>query len=206
MHKQIIFFLLICFTSAFPQVQTENSYSDNILIKSLDKENGVFNKSFSFNLSPSLFIPVNLDNEKRLGFGAQLGIQWNYKEKISLCLDYDLAYTVKPGTNSSFGNTPSTWNTYMMLIAGVKFYFPLNEKLKLFCTPGLGVLSLRKRANQSEVTPCISFEFGAQYKLNNNFSAFCKLKTSPQIKIGVMGGNTDLGGVVLFNSGIGYQF
>jgi hypothetical protein len=94
----------------------------------------------------------------------------------------------------------------MMLEAGVKFHFPLNEKLKLFCTPGLGVISMRKRANQSEVAPCISIEIGGQYKLNNNFSVFGKIKNSPQIKIGMMGGNNDIGAVVLINCGIGYQF
>jgi hypothetical protein len=56
-----------------------------------------YKQTFSINLSPSLFIPVNLDNEKRLGFGAQLGVQWNYKENTSLCLDFDLAFTFVPG-------------------------------------------------------------------------------------------------------------
>lgn len=189
------FIVLFAFVFALPCF-SQNS-SDTII---------PYRESLSINLSSSLFIPANLDNEKRVGFGAQVGTQWNYKKNSSLCLDYDLAFTVKPGTNSSFGNTPSTWNTYMMLTAGIKFYFPLNEKLTLFCTPGLGVLSLRKRANQSEVVPCISFEFGGQYKLNNKFYVFCKLKASPQIKIGVMGGNSDIGGVVLLNGGIGYQF
>lgn len=196
MKKLIVLFFLI---------YTIPSYSQNN-----DAELIPYKQTFSVNLSPSLFIPVNLDTEKRLGFGVGLGMQWNYKDNTSLCLDYDLAYTVTPGYEYGSGITrmsvSSKWNTYMMLTAGVKFYFPLNEKLKLFCAPGLGVLSLRKRAHQPEVTPCISFEIGGQYKFNNNFSAFCKLKNSPQIKIGMMGGSSDIGAVVLFNIGVGYQF
>jgi hypothetical protein len=196
MNKVIVLLFLICTIPCYSQ----NNNAALIPYK----------QTFSVNLSPSLFIPVNLDTEKRLGFGVGLGVQWNYKENTSLCLDYDIAYTVTPGDEHWFGNEwvsySSKWNTYMMLTAGVKFYFPLNEKLKLFCTTGLGVLSLRKRANQTEVTPCISFEIGGQYKLNNNFSAFCKLKNSPQLKIGMMGGSSDIGAVVLINCGIGYQF
>lgn len=202
--------MLICFTSAFSQVQSGNSFCVNILIKSLEKENTAFKKSFSVNLSPSLFVPINLDNEKRVGYGAQLGIQWNYKVETSLCLDFDLAYTVIPGYSYSYSrytyNIPSIRKTYMMLTAGIKYYFPLNEKLKFFCTPGLGAISMKKENKEPETFPCLSFEVGTQYKLNNNFSTFCKLKISPQIKFGILGGNTDIGGVALCNIGLSYQF
>ena len=195
MNKVIVLLFLICTIPCYSQ----NNNAALIPYK----------QTFSVYLSPSLFIPVNLD-EKRLGFGTEIGVQWNYKDNTSLCLDYDLAYTVKPGYDYGSGiyrgTSPSIWNTYMMLTAGVKFYFPLNEKLKLFCTPGLGVISMRKRANQSDIAPAISFEFGGQYKLNYNFSTFCKLKYSTAIPLGVMGGSFIIGGASLFNIGIGYQF
>jgi len=212
MYKIIIVIFLFCYTYAFSQINPDNFYCNNNSLISLNNNNNniAFEKSFSVYLSPLLFIPVNLDLENRTGFGTQIGIQWNYKEKNSICLDFDMAYTVTPGYDYGIGiyrmSVSSKWNNYLMLTAGAKFYFPLNEKIKLFCTPGLGVLSARKRANQPELAPIISVEFGGQYKLSNNFSAFCKLKASPQIKIVVMGGNSDLGGVVLFNSGIIYQF
>jgi len=203
MKKIIFIFLFLSVSAAIAQFLPEHSGS-NLLYNSNEKEITAYKKSFSVNLAPAVFIPVKYFNQNTIGSGLNIGLQYNYSENKSLCLDFDLAYAKR-----KYGNIVSdTWVSYMLLEFGPKFYLQRDEKLDIFATPEIGVIFSRNGGknygNESKIPLCISFEVGVQYKLMKNLSALLKIKNNIQIIATAY--NTDLNDFLLINGGLSYQF
>lgn len=191
---------MFCFTSVFPQVLPEQSFHKNLFSERIEKEKTIFNKSFSLNIAPAVFIPVRYFSQNTIGSGLNIGVQYNYSEKQSLCLDFDLAYAKR-----KHGNIVSDiWTSYMQLEIGPKFFLQRDEKLDVFATPEIGVIFSRNGgknySNESIIPLCVSFEAGINYKLTKNLSALLKIKNNIQIIATVY--SFDLNDFILINGGL----
>jgi hypothetical protein len=199
MNKLIIFFILFCFTSAFPQVLGKNYYYNYIQLRSSDSENSVYNKSISVNIAPAIFFPVSNFGSNTIGTGLNIGVQYNYSEKHSLSLDFDLAYTKRKN-----GNVVSDkWISYMQLEFGPKFYLQRNENLDIFAAPEIGIIFASDRdtyGKETNLPLCVSFEAGLNYKMAKNLSALLKIKNNIQIIATIY--NFDLNDFLLINGGL----
>lgn len=192
MYKLSIFLILFCASTIHSQIQFNNSYINNISVDSLKKSNNNFKRSYEINFSSGIFIPIQFYKENIIGTEFNLGLQKNYSELLSLCLDFDLAFAK---------------NIYLQVEFGSKYYFLNNKKFKLFFGPKIGTLLVNEKNRlgfQSFFPLCFSLEVGMQIRLNKKFSVLLKTNNNSRLRVGF--DKSTLDNYCLINGGISYQF
>lgn len=204
MKKLLIIFFLIFTSLTWAQNYFNNQKefsSINKYFLSLDK---IFSKSFSINILPGAFIPVNLDEEYYIGPGIEVGLQYNTSELISLCFNYNLYFS-----KAKIKYPEEIRKRIIMQFEfGPKFNFYKYKNFDLYILPETGAITIWDEKNKYEYTSlfpvCFSLETGIEYKLSKKISLKSKIKYSTQIGIGLE--KSKINTFLITNSGINIIF
>ncbi|MBI5403335.1 MAG: hypothetical protein HY959_08020 [Ignavibacteriae bacterium] len=171
MHKQIIFFLLVCFTTAFPQVQSGNSISTGNLSRTEISKPDSSSKSGFFNFFPGIFSSAN--GEIKLGPAFLIGLQFEASEIISIGIDLNFGFSKKKYYISE------EKYTIIQFEVGPNFDFYKENKTTLFAAPKIGFSLIglsEKNQSYGYLGFSLSFEAGFRQEIIKELSLTFKLR------------------------------
>jgi hypothetical protein len=191
MHKQIIFFLLFCFTSAFSQVQTVETVSTGNLLQSEINKTDSSNKSGFFNFLPGIFSSAN--GEIKLGPAFLLGLQFEASEIISIGLDLNFGFSKRKDY------LVEEKYTIIQFEGGPVFDFYKEDKTTLFAAPKIGFSLIgltEKNRSYGYLGFSLSFEGGFRQEISRELSLTFKFRLNSTLEE-----KSDLSNSILFLNG-----